>query len=188
MVQIYTFTMAHKKALKNPPTQYVENESDGSLSSLSECGKRQTITKRSVSNGTSELAGLKRSAESTESEGEERILAKREYNRLSAARARKRQKELISDLQRQVKSVTDELNDQRRVNEAMQARMVLLMEQNQDISMHRLMLQKELQHYQATLSTAALPPYTRSAMSAQQLSRGNLATTLGLLNSYPGLR
>jgi hypothetical protein len=80
--------------------------------------------------------GLKRRAdEGSQSEDSDeaqtKLEAQREYNRVSAARARKRQKERITDLEEKVKDASHEVNEHQKANDVLRAQVNLLMEQNQ---------------------------------------------------------
>jgi hypothetical protein len=59
--------------------------------------------------------------------------AKREYNRRNAARARKRSKYMVGDLQEQVHSLTSRAEDLQRSNDVLQAQIEVLQSQNRDL-------------------------------------------------------
>jgi hypothetical protein len=59
--------------------------------------------------------------------------AKREYNRRNAARARKRNKHMVGDLQEKIKSLTKRTEDLQRSNDMLQAQLEVLQTQNRDL-------------------------------------------------------
>jgi hypothetical protein len=61
------------------------------------------------------------------------VEAKREYNRQSAARARKRQKELIAELQDKHKDVCEKLSKQEHENDILREKLKLLQSQNEQL-------------------------------------------------------
>jgi hypothetical protein len=80
--------------------------------------------------------GLKRRAdEGSQSDGSDKAQTKlesqREYNRVSAARARKRQKDRITDLEEKVKDASYEVNEHQKSNDVLRAQFDMLFEQNQ---------------------------------------------------------
>lgn len=63
--------------------------------------------------------------------------AKREYNRRNAARARKRNKHLVGDLQEKVHKLTRRAEDLERSNDVLQAQLEVLQSQNRDLLVSR---------------------------------------------------
>jgi hypothetical protein len=63
--------------------------------------------------------------------------AKREYNRRNAARARKRNKNMVGDLQEKVHSLTRRAEDLQRSNDVLQAQLEVLQSQNRDLLVSR---------------------------------------------------
>jgi hypothetical protein len=63
--------------------------------------------------------------------------AKREYNRRNAARARKRNKHMVGDLQGQVHSLTRRADSLQRSNDVLQAQLEVLQSQNRDLLVSR---------------------------------------------------
>jgi len=63
-------------------------------------------------------------------EAQTKLKAQREYNRVSAARARKRQKGRISDLEEKVKEASDEVGEYQKRNDVLHAQVAMLVEQN----------------------------------------------------------
>jgi hypothetical protein len=64
------------------------------------------------------------------SEAQIKLESQREYNRVSAARARKRQKDRIVDLEEKVKDASCEVNEHQKANDVLRAQVDLLVEQN----------------------------------------------------------
>ena len=66
-----------------------------------------------------------------------RLEARRAYNRQCAAKARKRSKDLIAHLQRQVEELSKDKASLERTNEVMQAQLQLLEQQNRTLMMNQ---------------------------------------------------
>jgi hypothetical protein len=80
--------------------------------------------------------GLKgRADEGSQSDGSHeaqiKLESQREYNRVSAARARKRQKDRITDLEEKVKDASYEVNEHQKANDVLRAQVDMLVEHNQ---------------------------------------------------------
>jgi hypothetical protein len=63
--------------------------------------------------------------------------AKREYNRRNAARARKRNKHMVGDLQEKVHTLTKRTEDLQKFNDVLQAQLEVLQTQNRDLLLSR---------------------------------------------------
>jgi hypothetical protein len=64
-------------------------------------------------------------------EADGKLEAQREYNRVSAARARKRQKDRIADLEEKVKDASYDVKEHQKTNNVLQAQVDMLVKQNQ---------------------------------------------------------
>jgi len=109
----------------------------------------------------------------------EQLEKRRKYNRECATRARKKTKQLVSQLQGQVEGLTKDKEKLLRSKKAMQAKMQLLEKHNQALLVRQLVSE---QRQAASLSTAALHPGGMagySSLSAAGLSSGMMFPGLG---------
>jgi hypothetical protein len=97
--------------------------------------KKAQMSLKMASKNHGKKALKRRADEGSQSEASDeaqiKLEAQREYNRVSAARARKRQKERITDLEEKVKDASYEVNKHQKANDVLQAQVDLLVEQNQ---------------------------------------------------------
>lgn len=109
-------------------------------------------------------------ANPTMSEEAAKTAAKREYNRRNAARARLRNKEMVSDLQKKVSDLTSHTQELQRSNEVLRAQLDVLAAQNRN-----LVLSRDSQQQQQQQQAPSAPPAPPTAMDQ------GLAGLLGLL-------
>jgi hypothetical protein len=99
-------------------------------------GKKAQTTPLKTESKNHAKKGLKRCAdEGSQSygsgESQIKLESQREYNRVSAARARKRQKDRITDLEEKVKEASHEVNEHQHSNDGLRAQVDMLVDQNE---------------------------------------------------------
>lgn len=150
----------------NLPMDSINQESmtsgDGSNVAVSEDLTDNSIESTHKYNGNQKRKYLQFEQEEDE---EAKLAAKREYNRLNAAKNRKRQKELIASLQDQVKTTTDRMGDLERENEVLKVQVKSLREQNELLLMR---------NYQPTMEVAPPAP----PAPTEQATHGSLQALL----------
>jgi chromosome segregation ATPase len=87
----------------------------------------------------------------------EKLLAKRAYNRECASRARKRGKELIIQLEKQVKELQSDKNELRRSMASMEEKIKVLEEQNRS-----LLARQRMTNFDGTIAGSMLQQITAS--------------------------
>jgi HD-GYP domain-containing protein (c-di-GMP phosphodiesterase class II) len=117
------------KEVKNMSTSVTVSTSKKSVVSQ----KSQTLNTESKNHGK---RSLKRRADEgsqidDSEEAQIKLESQREYNRVSAARARKRQKDRIANFEEKVRDASYEVNEHQRANDILRTQVDMLVEQNQ---------------------------------------------------------
>jgi hypothetical protein len=119
------------KEVKNTSTSVTVSTSRKSVVSRN----AQTMPLNTESNNHGKR-GLKRRADEgsqidDSKEAQIKLESQREYNRVSAARARKRQKDRIADFEGKVRDASYEVTEHQKANDILRAQVDMLVEQNQ---------------------------------------------------------
>jgi hypothetical protein len=105
-----------------------------------------------------------------------KLEAKRAYNRLNAARARKRTKDQIADLCRKVERLTDKTEKQQEKNEELLKRIALLTDENR-------VLRRFLLDSDSASARAIVNPFVTNSLAA----KASTAAAAGLTHKLPSL-
>jgi hypothetical protein len=128
----------HTSAISSLSAGCKESKVKNMSTAVTDSTSRESVVSREAQMASTNHAkkALKRRAdEGSQSddsdEAQIKLGAQREYNRVSAARARKRQKDRITDLEEKVKDASYEVNAHQKMNDVLRAQVDLLVEQNQ---------------------------------------------------------
>lgn len=108
-------------------------DTDDSSKGSTSCGDGNNVARSSIPKSTSVLMDSKKRINEAflSADEAERLQAKRAYNRECASRARQRGKELIAQLEKQVKDLHDDKSELRRTLAAMEKRLKQLQKENE---------------------------------------------------------
>jgi hypothetical protein len=173
---VFPFKMTSNTNLVEECNRYPKNSSEASISS-----KDSGDGSESLSNHTPSIVSKKRVVDETllAPEEAEKLLARRAYNRECASRARKRGKQLVAQLEGQVKELQEDKDELRRSLLKMEKQVQNLEMQNQALLLKQIISDRD----RNTLAMANAGSYFAIPMPRENARFVGGTSSLGMLAS-----
>jgi hypothetical protein len=171
---VFPFKMTSNAIIVEECNGYLKNSSEASISS-----KESGDGSESLSNHTPSIVSKKRVVDETllPPEEAEKLLARRAYNRECASRARKRGKQLVAQLEAQVKELQEDKDELRRSLLKMEKQVHNLEMQNQALLLKQILADRD----RNTLAIANAGSYLTYPMSRENARIVGGSSTFGML-------
>lgn len=171
---VFPFKMTSNSNIVEECSGYVKNSSEASISS-----KESGDGSESLSNHTPSVVSKKRVVDETllPPEEAEKLLARRAYNRECASRARKRGKQLIAQLETQVKELQEDKDELRRSLLKMEKQVHNLEMQNQALMLKQIISERD----RNTLAMANAGSYLTYPLSRENARIVGGTSSFGML-------